>query len=224
MTRYYPIMLDIIGKNCLVIGGGKVALRKITSLLFSSAKVNVISEELCEELKTYCHEGKICWIQKKFEPADIKNAVLVFAATDSTETNREIAKISKTKGIPVNVVDDPDLCDFIVPSIIEQGDLTITVSTNGKSPALAKKIREDLEKQFGPHYAKFLNILGNIREKASKEIPNITLRENLYKELVYSDIINLIEENKKDKALEKANKLLNEAFDEAKGHSRNQGK
>ena len=220
MTRYYPVMLDIKEKNCLVIGGGQVALRKITSLLSYSAKVHVISDELCEELKNYYQEGKINWIQKKFEPGDIKNAVLVFAATDSKEVKQNIAKEARANDILVNIADSPELCDFIVPSIVEQGDLTITISTNGKSPALAKKIKEDLEKEFGPYYAKFINILGNLREKASKEIPDIALREKLYKELIYSDIINLIEENKEDKALEKANKL----FNEAKDNSRNQGK
>lgn len=219
MNHNYPIMLNIKGKNCLVVGGGTVAHRKIKTLLSHLARVTVISEDLTEELKKVFDNGEIDWIQKKYESGDIKDAALVFAATDSREVNLIVAQEAQEAGILINIADCPELCDFIVPSKVEQGDLTIAISTNGKSPALAKKIREQLDKQFGPHYAKFLEIMGDLREKITEKIPEINLREKLYRDLVNSDIIKLLEDADETGAQERVNEL----FKQTQADSRDKG-
>jgi precorrin-2 dehydrogenase / sirohydrochlorin ferrochelatase len=150
MTRkYYPVLLDLQNKPCLVIGGGVVAKRKILSLIQCNAIVKVISEELCEELTLLYKQGSINWLRRNYREGDIENALLVFASTDNQIVNMQICNEAKQKGIRVNVVDIPEEGDFIVPSKLESGDLTIAISTNGKSPALAKKSKRTSKKLMG---------------------------------------------------------------------------
>ncbi|OGH98848.1 MAG: hypothetical protein A2287_03250 [Candidatus Melainabacteria bacterium RIFOXYA12_FULL_32_12] len=198
MAQYYPIMLNITDKNCIVIGGGNIACRKVKSLLEYSARVTVISSNLCNELENLKY--KIKWISRNYEIGDLTNAYLVFAATDNQEVNKQISEEANKKGIPVNIADIPELCDFIVPSKVEQGDLTIAISTNGKSPALAKKVRIELEEKYGSHYAEFLNIMSEVRQQSMQEIPDGEKREALYNELVYSDILNNLRKGEVDLA------------------------
>ena len=133
MTRYYPIMLKITDKRCIVVGGGSVAYRKICSLLEYDAKITVISDKLCEKLQKIKDQNKIEWVSRNYQEGDLQGASLVFAATDNIAVNEQVYKEAQKRDIPANIVDIPDLCDFIVPSKIEQGDLTIAISTNGKS-------------------------------------------------------------------------------------------
>src|SRR3989339_322589 len=125
MTKYYPIMLDIANKRCFVIGGGKVALRKVNSLISYNAQIIVISPHLCNELMSLYEQEKINWIQRNYNSEDIQEAGIVFAATDNEQVNNQIGKDAHEKGIMVNVADSPDMCNFIVPSKVERGDLTI---------------------------------------------------------------------------------------------------
>lgn len=189
MTKYYPIMLDISNRKCCVIGGGKVALRKVNTLLEYNADITVISPESCEELRNLSYHGKINLVQRSYISGDFDNAYMVFAATDNANINQQIAKEALNQGIMINVADSPELCSFIVPSKIEQGDLTIAISTNGKSPLLAKKIRQELEEKYGSNYAEFLTIIGNIRNLSLKEISDGNKREELFREIVYSQLL-----------------------------------
>ncbi|MCX8069022.1 MAG: bifunctional precorrin-2 dehydrogenase/sirohydrochlorin ferrochelatase, partial [Thermodesulfovibrionales bacterium] len=146
MPSYYPVFLNISGKDCLVIGGGKIAERKMLSLLKAEAKITVISETLTKKLKNEFEKGNIRFIQKSFDIEDIKTAFLVIAATSDNETNKLIALNSP---FLVNVVDNPTLSNFIVPSVVSKKPLTIAISTEGSSPSFASVIKKDIESLYG---------------------------------------------------------------------------
>ena len=162
---YYPVFLDIKEKRCVVIGGGNVALRKVNMLLDHTAGVEIISPELCSELSQLVTEGKVKAIQREYEPSDLDGAFLVVAATADSETNEQVAKEATERGILINVVDVPKLSNFIVPSYLRRGDVTIAVSTGGKSPALARKIRTELEQSFGDEYATLASLADEVRSE-----------------------------------------------------------
>lgn len=181
---YYPIMLDVWDKNCIVVGGGKVAYRKIRTLLECRGKVTVIAKNLSPEIEHLKREGSIRVIQRNYEKGDITNCHLVIAASDDRETNRLISAEAQKSNILVNVVDDQERSSFIVPSAFRRGDLTIAIATNGKSPLLARKLREKLEGQIGEIYGELLERLYEARQKGKKE--GISLKEKLE---IYEKII-----------------------------------
>ena len=166
---YYPIFLDISGKKCVVVGGGQVAWRKVKSLLDDNAVVDVISPVVCAEIQTLADSGKIGLRQKAYQTGDLKGAVLAIAATDEAETNLGVSAEARQNSILVNVVDDAAKSDFILPSILQRGDLTIAVSTAGKSPALARKIRTRLESEFGPEYSDLALMINEVRSEMLKQ-------------------------------------------------------
>lgn len=169
VISYYPILLNLKGKRCVVVGGGKVAERKALPLLKSGAKITVISPECTGRLKKEHLQERITYISRRYKKGDLKNAFLVIAATDSNETNR---KISEDAPYLVNVVDKPLLCNFIVPSVVRRGPLTIAVSTSGISPSLARTIRKELEGLYGREFVKHLNHIKKMRVKALSGIKN----------------------------------------------------
>jgi len=160
---YYPVSLNIQGKRCVVIGGGKVALRKVKMLLDCGANVSVISPKPHPDIAKLYKERVIHLIQREYETQDLKGAVIAIVCTDVKEVNRKVADEAKKAGILVNVADDPEPSDFIIPSFFRRGNLTVAVSTSGKSPALARKIRTKLEKSFGEEYASLLSLIGEVR-------------------------------------------------------------
>jgi precorrin-2 dehydrogenase/sirohydrochlorin ferrochelatase len=164
-VRYYPLCLDISGKRCVVVGGGNVAERKVERLLACGARVEVVGKALTPILAAWKGEGRIVHREADYEDSCLSGTSLVIGATDDETVNGRIAKNARARGIPVNIVDDPARCDFILPSVVERGDLLIAVSTGGKSPALARKLREELEEAYGPEYAVLLEILGELRGK-----------------------------------------------------------
>src|SRR5512145_913407 len=166
--KYYPVFWDIHGKKCVVVGGGEVAARKVARLLDCGAKVCVVSPELVSELDTLKKERRLDHIDDEYKVEYLRGAALVIGATDNDKINRAISDDAKTRGIPVNIVDDPEKCDFILPSLVERGDLTIACGTGGTSPALARMLREELEAVYGEEYATLLNILGQLRGRMEK--------------------------------------------------------
>ena len=159
---YYPVFLDVEGKKCIVVGGGNVALRKVETLLENRAKVVVISPELCPAL---AGNKQINVIKRECIPGDIAGAFLAIVATDDREVNHRIALEGRSSGVLVNVVDDAEYSNFILPSVVQRGDVAIAVSTAGKSPALARKLRTRLEKEFGEEYDVLASILDEIRRE-----------------------------------------------------------
>jgi len=163
--RYYPIFLDIKNKPCIVIGGGKVAERKVVSLLNAGARITVISPDVTSRLDKMAQSGKIGLIKRPYRKGDLKGALLVYATTDDKVVNTRISEEAEKKGILLNVADAPDNCNFIVPSVVERGALSIAISTGGTSPAFAKSLRMEMEERYGKEYALFLNIMAAIRQK-----------------------------------------------------------
>lgn len=188
-VKYYPIYLDILKKRCVVIGGGNVAERKIERLLSCGARVEVVGKTLTPLLAAWRDEGRIVHRDTDYEASCLSGATLVIGATDDDAVNESISRDARARGIPVNIVDDPVRCDFILPSIVERGDLMIAISTAGKSPALAKKLREDLEKVYGTEYAVLLDILGELRGKVIAAGHSCSENKERFEAVVRSEIL-----------------------------------
>lgn len=196
---YYPIFLNVDGKKCVVVGGGKVAFRRVKMLLGCGAKVTVISPTLHPDLIRLIEERAIHLIERDYEPGDLSGAAVVIAATDAEEINRSIAHEAKKRGILVNVVDDPRGSDYIVPSFLRRGDLTIAISTGGSSPALARKIRTKLEQDFGEEYALLLSLIGEVRSTVKEK--GIIVGEEAWQEALNLDtLISLVQAGQREKA------------------------
>ena len=208
MPRYYPAFLDIKGKKCLVAGGGKVAERKVNSLLKCGAEVSIVSPNLTRRLKELNSKGKIKFLKGEFKEKYLKDIFLVIGATDNSNVNFMVYESANKKNILVNIVDSPELCNFIVPSVVERDALTIAISTGGKSPALSKKLRKELEDRYGFEYAKFLNLMGNLRRRISAKIRDKRKREEIYKKLVDSDIIKLIRDGNDKSAKNRIDEII----------------
>ncbi len=163
--KTYPIFALIEDRACLVVGGGAVGERKVGDLLMAGARVTVVSRELTPELIDLAGQGKIQVIRGDFTPGHLDGMTLVVGATDDPRVNREVSAAAKNRGLFVNIVDAPELCTFIVPAQVRRGPLTIAVSTGGASPALARRVREELEERFGPGYGRFLRVLQAVRER-----------------------------------------------------------
>lgn len=205
---YYPVLLNLSGRTCIVIGGGIVAERKVQSLLEAGGSVSVIAPSLTEPLMKLWEHKKITVINRAYEHGELKGAFLVIAATDSSAVNKSVYEETRELAILADIVDEPSLCDFIVPSCIRRGPLIITVSTSGKSPCLSKKIRKDLEKIYSEAYGHFTSMLGNMRERVQKEIPVPERRKNFWETLMESNIPELLKDGKHGEAEEVMEKIF----------------
>ena len=169
---FLPIFMNVQGQNCLVIGGGKIASRKVFMLLRAGAAVSVVSPELCQDLTIRKNEAEITHIDRAFEDADLAGCKIVIAATDDNKVNIHVSELAKAKGIPVNVVDEPALCSFIVPSIIDRNPVQIAISTGGASPVLARLLRSRLETFIPSSYGRLATLLESFREKVKAKFSN----------------------------------------------------
>ena len=169
---FLPIFMNVQGESCLVIGGGKVASRKVFMLLRAGASVSVVSPELCQDLSIRKDEGEIIHVNRAFEDTDLVNCKIVIAATNNESVNMKVSKLAKSKGIPVNVVDAPDLCSFIVPSIIDRNPVQIAISTGGASPVLARLLRSRLETFIPSAYGRLAKLVESYREKVKSKFSN----------------------------------------------------
>lgn len=164
-ATFYPLFLKVKGKRCVVIGGGEVALRKTRALLEYGANIEVVSPALDAELRQLASDGIIRVSNREFQPSDLEGALIAIAATDDLAINKRVTVEARQRGTLVNVVDNPELCDFIVPSGIRRGDLAIAISTGGKSPALSRKLRMKLETLFGEEYAVLADVVAEVRSE-----------------------------------------------------------
>ena len=160
----FPAFLKLVNRRVVVVGGGSIAAQKIPGLLEAGAHVHVVSPKLSPALTELLRNRQIDWCPKPFEPEDLLGAFLVIAATSIRELNARVFEEADHRSILCNAVDDVDHCHFYYGSIVQRGDLQIAVSTNGKSPALAQRLRRELEQQFGPEYETWLEWLGAARE------------------------------------------------------------
>jgi len=188
----YPVGLELSGQAVMVVGGGEVAFRKVESLLQAGALVTVVSPALAPGLADLHRRQAIRWLAREFRPGDLEGFTLAMAATDDETVNRRVSAEARSRCIPVNVCDVPELCSFTVPAVVRQGALTLAVFTGGKSPLLAGRLREELQAQFGPEYAAFLEILGALRPRLKREVPDPARRQAIYRRLVDSDALDLL--------------------------------
>jgi precorrin-2 dehydrogenase/sirohydrochlorin ferrochelatase len=165
----FPIFLKLDGRRCLVVGAGKVAEGKIRGLLEAGASVEVIAPEAVWQIQKWTWEGVIGWKGRAFEPSDLDNISIVIAATSIPGVNAEVFKQARLRNVLCNAVDDPENCDFYYPAVVNRGDLQIAISTNGRSPALAQRLRRELEEQFGPEYESWVAELGRAREELNAQ-------------------------------------------------------
>lgn len=197
--RYYPIYIDLQTQRCLVVGGGEVAERKVETLLRAQGTVTVISPILTPQLQSWAEDKRLTAFVRPYRDGDLNGFSLVFAATDDEELQRRLAVDAREAGILINVVDRPALCSFIVPALVTQGDLTVAVSTGGASPALAKKIRQDLQQHFGPEYALALVLLARVRELVMKKELSLEERQRLFTALVESPLLHYLHRKDTDR-------------------------
>jgi len=163
--RYYPVFLDIAGKPVVVIGGGNVALQKVEGLVDAGGDITVISPFLLPRLQEMTEAGQIRHIGREYQPGDLEGYKLAFVATDDGPTNQAVAIEGRERGVWVNAVDDPPNCDFIMPGVIRRGDLVVAISTSGASPAMARKMREDLEQFLTQEDALLLELAAEVRHE-----------------------------------------------------------
>jgi siroheme synthase-like protein len=163
MTRYYPVFLDIEERRCVVIGGGREAQRKVEGLLAAGGVVTVVSPTLTPDLQQMLAEGRISWTERDYQDGDVEGYELCMVATDDGKVNATVREEGRRRGIWVNAADDTPNCDFILPAVIRRGAITIAASTGGASPALARRLREELEAYMTEEMPALADLLGEVR-------------------------------------------------------------
>src|SRR5689334_3694531 len=189
MNTYYPVYIQLRQQPCVVIGGGKIAEGKVEGLLAAEANVTVVSPDLTPRLYELAQAKRISYVARMYQPGDLTGAFMVICATDQTEINHQVWQEANSNRQLVNVVDDTPRCNFIAPSILRQGDLTIAISTSGKAPALAVRLKERLQREIGPEYERFLELAGELREPLARNVPDFETRKVLWYKLVDSEIL-----------------------------------
>ena len=197
---YYPIFIDVEDHDVVIIGGGEVCARKAEAMMRYGARVTIVSPDFTGEIESWGRDGKLALRRKRYESGDLDGASIVIASTDDTRVNEQVAADARARKVPVNVVDVTPLCEFIVPAIIEKGSVTIAVSTGGKSPALARTLKEDLNRQIGPEYAEVNDLLGTLRDGAKKVLPTDADRKRFFDSLIAAGIIDMIRDGRREEA------------------------
>jgi len=182
--EYLPIFIQIKNRPCLVVGGGSIAARKVALLRKAQADVTVVSPELCDELKALNDDGAIHYVARGFEEADLDSCVLVIAATDQREVNERVSELAHDLRLPVNVVDNQELCSFIMPSIIDRSPVVIAVSTGGSSPVLARLIRTRLEGSIPAAYGRLGKLVERFRDKVKSAFPTVESRRGFWEKIL----------------------------------------
>ena len=186
----FPIFLKLEGRRCLVVGAGTVAEGKIRGLLESGALIEVVAPKAVFQVRRWEWEGKLTWKPRSFDPRDLDNVSIVIAATNSQELNSQIFREARLRNVLCNAVDDPENCDFYYPAVVKRGDLQIAISTNGRSPALAQRLRQELEEQFGPEYEAWVEELGETREQLNTATLDSEARKKLLHRLASREAFN----------------------------------
>ena len=207
MSSLFPMFVKLEGKRCLVVGAGRVGEPKIAGLLDTGACVHVIALEASDAVKAWAQAGKIRLELRAFSVGDLDGTLLAVVATASRALNGSIYREAQRRGVLCNVVDDPEYCDFYYPAVVRRGDLQIAISTNGQSPSLAQKLRQQLERQFGPGYARWIADLGETRklvlasdldpERKSALLHSLASREALKAALVEESAKNELSKNER---------------------------
>ncbi len=215
MNTYYPVYIEMRDQPCVVVGGGKVAEGKVDGLLAVKAKVTIISPELTSQLRDLAEQKQIIHVARAYQPGDLAGAFMVICATDQPEINHQVWQEATENHQLVNVVDDTPRCNFIAPSILRNGDLTIAISTSGRAPALAVRLKERLQRELGPEYARFLELAGELRQPLAQHIPDFETRKALWYQLVDSEILEVLADGDEAKAREMISGVVGFEFEPA---------
>jgi uroporphyrin-III C-methyltransferase/precorrin-2 dehydrogenase/sirohydrochlorin ferrochelatase len=211
---YLPIFLKVEDRPCLVVGGGKVAARKVALLHRAGAFISTVSPLLCNELRTLLEQGAITHVARDFQNEDLDDAVLVIAATDDEAVNRRVSELARSQRIPVNVVDSPDLCSFIMPSIIDRSPVQIAVSTGGASPVLARLLRSRLESFIPAAYGRLAKLVDEYRQRVKQRFSNTKQRRYFWENILQGRVAELLFTGHE----EKARAALEEAIGDTDAH------
>ncbi len=195
---YYPIVVEMAGRLCLVVGGGAVAERKVEGLLDVGASVTVVGPRLTERLASWVEAGTVRHVARAYRPGDLVGYALAFVATDDRAVNAQVFRDAKARGVWVNAADDPAHCDFILPSVLRRGELTVAVATGGASPALSRAIREELEAYFTDDYAALAHVVAEVRRELRRRapLPDATA----WRTALDADLRRLVAEGKREEA------------------------
>jgi precorrin-2 dehydrogenase/sirohydrochlorin ferrochelatase len=211
--RYYPVNLDIQNRGCLVVGGGAVATRKVITLLECGARVTVVSPNVSDRLQELARSGASLTTKKRsYRSRDLDGMWLVIGATDDETLNRRISEDAENRNMLCNIADRPEVCNFILPAIVQRDDLVIAISTSGNSPALAKRLRQILENQFGKEYGDFLQLLGAVRRKLLSAAHEPESHKPLFERLINSDLLELVRQGKKDEINARLDEILGPGY------------
>jgi precorrin-2 dehydrogenase/sirohydrochlorin ferrochelatase len=175
----YPIFLKLEGHKVLIVGGGAIAEQKIEAVLRSATDVTVMSPQISPLIQGWRNQGRIKYVAQEFQPGMTQGYFLVISCTDSEEVNRAVYKEARDFGALANAVDDPGYCDFYAPAVVSRGDFQIAISTGGNSPALAQRVRKNLEQEFGPEYESWAAWLGRMRDAIRSALPRTESRKDL---------------------------------------------
>lgn len=196
--RYYPVFLDIAGKPAVVIGGGDVAYQKVKGLLDAGADVTIVSPELQPDLQALAEEGKVRRIAREYQPGDLDGYFLAFVATDDRSINSTVAAEARERQVLVNAVDDTPNCDFIMPAIAQRGSIIVAVSTSGTSPAMARKMREELEAFLTEDYALMLDLAAEVRRELLEK--GVAVTPEVWNAALDADVKRLLGEGRREEA------------------------
>lgn len=205
--RYYPVFLDLAGRQVLIIGGGEVASRKIETMLRCDARITVVARDAVSEISELAIAGRIRLMIREYRFEDLEGQFVVIAATSDMEINKRVAEDARRRKVLVNVVDDPQLCDFIVPAIFNRGQIQVAVSTGGSSPALARVVRARLESVVTPALAELAEILGDLRPVAKAALDTDDDRKRFFGAVVDSDVLDLLQTGHRREAFEALRQL-----------------
>lgn len=196
VSNYYPIGLNVRQKKCVVIGGGAVAERKVITLLRSGASITVISPRVTSVLQRLGREGEISILSRPYRRGDLCNAFLIIGATDNEKINRQIHEEAAENKVLANIVDNPSLSNFILPAIVERGDLTISILTGGKSPALSRHLRQEIEALFPAHFGDHLERIGELRQELGQRLGRASQRREAWRRLMARGLLQMLEEHR----------------------------
>ncbi|MHB1458178.1 MAG: precorrin-2 dehydrogenase/sirohydrochlorin ferrochelatase family protein [Armatimonadota bacterium] len=205
---HYPINLNLKDRKCIVVGGGCIAERKAGALCEFGAAVSIVAPELTAGLRQMVDSQIVTYIDDVFRADMLDGVFVAIAATDDREVNRAVYLESEKRGILVNVVDDPELCSFYTPAVIQRGNLIISISTSGESPTLARKIREELELQFGDEYGQLSKLLGDLRGEVKSRYSQMGERSEAYCRIVESDALELLGQGQYEEAVRRAKQCI----------------
>lgn len=208
MTGYPLTLVGLTESRCVVIGGGEVAARKVDALLAAGARPVVISPDLCSALRARAGAGEIEAVSRGYRRGDLAGARLVIAATDDAAVNEAVWQEAQEAGCLANVVDDPARCNFHVPATVRRGALTLAIATGGQAPALARRIRQDLEAQFDAAYGSYLALLGEVRPAILEQIPDLRRRRAAWQALLDSEILDLLRSGEPEAAARRAREIV----------------